>query len=352
MESLNILVLAVGGNVSQGILKGLQPHRRPLRIVGADVSPLQMGLYTVDAAYVSPWAHEPDFLPWLIETCRAEGIKAILSGAEPVLLAMARSQDQIETETGAKCLCSPLDVLEIGDDKLETCRWLEDKSLPFPSYADASDDHAVEDLVANVGYPIIAKPRHGGGARGVILVENKLDLGYVCRKENYLLQEYVGTDSDEYTVGCFRDRNGRLAPSCCIRRELLAGTTYRALLGDFPEVRAVAEDITTKLQPAGPCNIQLRMSNRGPVCFEINPRFSGTTPIRDHFGYREVWAALDHYLFGEPVELSLVTEGVALRYWNELYITPTAPGADTETGALPPLGNYGVEIEDFGRETS
>jgi carbamoyl-phosphate synthase large subunit len=350
VDPLNILVLAVGGNVSQGILKGLRPHRRPLRIVGADISSQQMGLYTVDAAYVSPWAHEPEFLPWLIDTCRAEDIKAILSGAEPVLMALAQHQQQIESETGAKCLCSPLGVLEIGDDKLKTCRWLEENELPVPAYADARDSTSVDALVAKVGYPLIAKPRRGGGARGVILVENELDLEYVCRKEDYLLQEHVGTENDEYTVGCFSDREGQFAPSCCMRRELLAGTTYRAHLGEFTEVRNVAEKIARKLRPEGPCNVQLRMTTRGPVCFEINPRFSGTTPIRDHFGYREVWATLDHYLFDEPVQLPLVTEGVALRYWNELYVTPEVPEAKPDTGALPPSGAYRVEVEDYGLE--
>lgn len=348
MAQRTILVLAVGGNVSQGILKALSHEDRQLRIIGADVSPLQMGLYTVDLACVSPWAHESTFLPWLIELCQRESVAAILSGAEPVLLALSHYQAQIEAETGARCIVSPHAVVALGDDKLLTCQWLEESGFNYPRYADCANADAVAKLVAETGFPLVAKPRHGGGARGLIQVDNPDDVTYVQRKKDYVLQEYLGTEKDEYTVGCFRDRDGLLAPSCCMWRELLSGTTYRAILGDFPDIRAEAERIVTALQPLGPCNVQLRNTPRGPVCFEINPRFSGTTPIRSHFGYNEVGAALDHILDGSPVQLPCVTEGVALRYWNELYAHPTmlshlsaqgmAPKSDSSISLLEPYG--------------
>ncbi|MCF6286361.1 MAG: ATP-grasp domain-containing protein [Candidatus Hydrogenedentes bacterium] len=350
MTPLNVLVLAVGGNVSQGILKALRHDPRPMRVIGADISPLQMGLYTVDCACISPWAHEAAFLPWLLETCQRESVSVILSGAEPVLMALAQHQAEIEASTGAYCICSPLRVMEIGDDKLKTCQWLKSSGLSCPAYADASDDNAVDNLLENTGFPLISKPRRGGGARGVFLVENQADLDYARSKEDYLLQESLGTQEEEYTVGCFCDRNGNLAPSCCMKREILAGTTYRAVLGDFTEVRAEAEAIVRRLQPAGPCNVQLRMTKRGPVCFEINPRFSGTTPIRTHFGYREVSAALDHFVEGKPVTLPLVTEGIALRYWNELYIDPEALAEIEEDGLLKKPSDYPSYIEAYGLE--
>lgn len=348
MATLNVLVLAVGGNVSQGILKALQHDRRPMRIVGADISPLQMGLYTVDRALISPWAHEAAFLPWLIDTCNKERIDVILSGCEPVLLAIARRQREIENASGAQCLCSPLHVLELGDDKRQTCRWLAAEKLPGPAFADAGDSEAVNALLAARGFPLVAKPRHGGGARGVFVVENLHDLDYARGKSDYLLQEYLGSDDAEYTVGCFRDRDGRLAPSCCMRREIVAGTTSTAVLGAFPDVREAAERIVDRLAPLGPCNVQLRMTDRGPICFEINPRFSGTTPIRSHFGYHEVSAVLDNLLEGKPVNLPLVTEGVVLRYWNELYVAPAAHEALQHSGELPDPKSFPAAIEIYG----
>lgn len=345
-----VLVLAVGGNVSQGILKALARAKYTCRVIGADISPEQMGLFTVDRAYVSPWAHEPGFLPWLEETCRRESVDVILSGAEPVLMELARHRGEITQQTGALCLVSDFDVMETGDDKWQTCEWLSENGFNCALYALADDAEAVAALVGQSGLPLVAKPRRGGGARGHFLVEDENDLEHIQRKRGYLLQARIGTPKDEYTVGCFMDQDGTLAPSCVMRRELLAGTTYRATLGDFPEVRAEAERITAALQPRGPCNVQLRMTEDGPVCFEINPRFSGTTPIRARYGYNEVKAALGHFLYGEPVALPKVTEGVVLRYWNELYVDPAAVAELRAHGVLEDPTHYGAEIEAYGTQ--
>lgn len=346
---LTILVLAVGGNVSQGILKSLARTNRGYRVLGADISALQMGLYTVDRAFVSPWASEPEFLPWLIDVCDRERVHAILSGAEAVLMTLAQHRDEIEAATGARCIVSELRVMEIGDDKFETCRWLTQHGFPSPDLALAGADDGGFALANRVGYPLVAKPRRGGGSRGLFMIENEEDLAYAARKPDYLLQEWVGSDAEEYTVGCFVDSNGLLAPSCCMRRDLLSGTTYRAILGDYPAIRATAESIARALRPLGPCNIQLRMTERGPVCFEINPRFSGSAPIRSHFGYNEAEAALEHFVQGKPVSLPLVTSGIGLRYWNELYPTQAAVDVLEATGSLEcPASWSPAAVEAYG----
>ena len=346
--SLTILVLAVGGNVSQGILKALARSKRPGRVIGADISAMQMGLYTVDLALISPWAREPAFIPWLIDVCRRESVDIILSGAEPVLMELARHREHIAAESGATCLVSDFSIMEICDDKWQTCQWLAAGGFNGAPFAAADDPEAVNTLVRDAGFPLVAKPRRGGGARGHFHVEDRHDLAYVQRKPGYLLQAHIGAPEDEYTAGCFMDGNGALAPSCVMRRELLAGTTYRATLGDFPEVRAEAERIAAALKPRGPCNVQLRMTEGGPVCFEINPRFSGTTPIRAHFGYNEVDAAIGHFLLGEPVRLPVVTHGVALRYWNELYVDPTVVRHLQAGGAVKDPAQFPTRIETYG----
>ena len=38
----------------------------------------------------------------------------------------------------------------------------------------------------------------------------------------------------------------------------------------------------------GATNFQLKLTKKGPVIFEINPRFSGTTHIRSLFGLNEI----------------------------------------------------------------
>ena len=47
-RTLNVLVLGVGGNVSQGILKALAVSKLSCRVIGACIGSLSFGLYTVD----------------------------------------------------------------------------------------------------------------------------------------------------------------------------------------------------------------------------------------------------------------------------------------------------------------
>jgi carbamoyl-phosphate synthase large subunit len=85
------------------------------------------------------------------------------------------------------------------------------------------------------------------------------------------------------------------------------------------------------------------------VCFEINNRFTGTTPVRARLGFNEVEAALRHFVLGEPdVNLPLVTEGVMLRYWNELY--PDAGAVDTlqRQQRLDAPAEFPLVVEDYG----
>lgn len=341
-EQLSVLILGLGGHVSQGILKALAASSLPLRVVGACVSPLARGLYLTSRAYVSPLAADPQFLDWLMDVCRSERIDAVLSGVEPNLVVMAEHAEKLRAQTGAVCIVSRPAVLAIGDDKLMTCQRLEANGLNYPRYAACSDPEAVMRLVSECGYPLIAKPRSGRGGIGVLKVSNRAGLEYALSHADYVLEECLGSEDSEYTVGCFTDQDGCLRGTIAMRRELQHGTTCRAELGVFPEVSAEAARIARALRPMGPLNVQLRISDGRPVCFEWNVRFSGTTSLRSAFGWNDVEAALRHYVLGEPAcDLPSITQGgVAIRYWDEIYVDQRAFDELRSSSGLSCPGNY------------
>jgi carbamoyl-phosphate synthase large subunit len=348
-DNINILVLGVGGNVSQGILKALALCNLSCRVVGACISSRSFGLYTVDKAYISPTASDPRFLDWLVRVCRTEQIHAVLSGVEPVLAVLAEQAHTVHSETGAICLVSPSECLAVGADKLLTCRWLQDRGFAFPRYAAAEDAASVNALVCECGYPLIAKPRHGKGAHGVSIVQSDEELQLITQREAYVVQEYLGQPDQEYTAGCFSDREAKVRGAIVLRRELLGGTTYRAEAGSFPSVRQEAIRIAEALRPTGPCNLQMRLHRDIAVCFEINIRFSGTTSLRARFGFNDVEAALRHYVLGQPAaDLPLVTRGIALRYWNEAYVDLEAVAELDRFSQLDRPKRYKIAIEDYG----
>ena len=346
-ENPTALVLGVGGNVSQGIQKALSMGTLRPRVVAACVSSRSAGLYVADRSYVSPYADDPDFFEWLVEVCEREAVDVVLSGVEPVLSVLAERVAELWDRAGAVALVSDPDTLDIGGDKLRTARWLADNGLNSARTADAADPEAVTALAAETGLPLIAKPRSGRGAHGVMVLAAEPDLDWARGRDGYMVQELLGNPDSEYTVGCFSDREGRVRGTIAMRRRLEEGTTVTAEAGAFPEVTAEASRIATALRPAGPCNVQLRIHDGRPVCFEINVRFSGTTPIRARLGFNEVEEGIRHYALGvEARDLPTVDNGVVVRYWNELHVDERAMHA-LEAGRLDDPHAYPPLVEDF-----
>ncbi len=348
-EPLRVLVLGVGGEVSLGILKALALSKLRLHVVGACVDPLSVGLHTVDRAYLAPYADTAGYVEWLLEVCHKERIQGVFSGVEEVLEVLAGCRDRIRRETGAVCLVSSREQLAVCNDKLETCRWLERQQFNYPAYADSESADELERLRASCGYPLLAKPRRGKGAHSILRIENDDDLRVALRKPGFVVQEYLDAADEEYTVGCFCDADGILRGTICMKRELRGGATFRAEAGQFPEVRTEAERIVRALRPVGPCNVQLRKVGPRVVCFEINLRFSGSTPMRARLGFNEVEAALRHFILDEPAQdLPLITAGIALRYTNEIYVSPAVSEQLRARGVVDRADAAAPVVEDYG----
>jgi carbamoyl-phosphate synthase large subunit len=348
-RQLTVLVLGVGGHVSQGIVKALRHGTLPVRIVGACVSPLSTGLYLCDSAHVSPYADDAGFLDWVGALCERERVDAVLSGVEPVLDALAPYAGELRERTGAVLVVSPPEALSVGRDKLITARWLEERGLPHAPSAEAADAVGLPELVKLVGFPLVAKPRAGKGSAGVTVLRDQAALDRVSGRVGTVVQQLLGDEDGEFTAGCFVDRDGAVRGTIVMRRTLNAGTTVSARIEDRPDVAEVAASVCSELRPLGPCNVQLRLHDGAPVPFELNVRFSGTTPIRVHFGFDEVGAALRHLVLGQPAEdLPRVTSGAALRYWNEIYPDDAAVAALERDGSLDPGGFDRPAVEDWG----
>jgi carbamoyl-phosphate synthase large subunit len=320
-------------------------------VIGACTSAAAFGLFMVDAAWVSPPANAPEFLDWLTTLCLKESVDAILSGVEPVLTVLLRHKALIREKTGAICVVNDAHAMEIGADKLVTCEWLRDQGLPFPEFAASEDVAAVESLVQTCGFPLIAKPRMGKGSQGVFVVRTKAELDRLANAPGYVIQEMLGSDDSEYTAACLTDRNDQLMGVIVFQRFLTAGTTSCAIAGDHPEQREMVARIAEKLKPKGPCNVQMRMHRGRAVCFELNVRFSGTTPIRARMGFNDVEAAVRHYVMGEAaVDLPVVHSGQVLRYWNEAYISPQAFMELKNHESLANPRDFPVSIETYGHK--
>lgn len=319
---MNILLLGLGSNVTQGILKSIKCSNIKHKLYGACVSPDSTGLYMCDEAFICPFAHEHTFIPWLENVCTVNEVDVVLSGVEEILEVIAIHRQRLAA-LSTVFIVSPAEKLSLGRDKLLTCQWLQSHGFPHPRYTLSSDLAGIDRLLATTKGGLIAKPRWGKGSKGILKIRNHSDIAKLSGLKDYLIQEEIGTDDDEYTIACYADKTGQYLNSIIFQRRLMHGTTSRATVVEDDALYGYAKSICNTLNPIGPLNIQLRLdSQKRPICFELNIRFSGTVPIRAYFGFNDVEAALREHVLGENVSNFLkVRQGIALRYWNEIYIT-------------------------------
>src|SRR5256885_13131001 len=127
-----VMVTAVGGNIGQGVVKALRSGSRQYFIVGTDMEPRSAGFSFVDRAYVTPGANAPKMAALLTPIIESERIEAIYVCSPQELAFFGRSRVELVRTTGARILVNPEPVLRIGEDKLETARFLAAHGFPFP----------------------------------------------------------------------------------------------------------------------------------------------------------------------------------------------------------------------------
>ncbi len=323
---MKVLVTGAGTLLGQGIIRSLRRSQLDVTIVTVDPCPLSPGVYWADAAHFVPFASAPDFRTGIERILRIEHPDAVLVGTDVELMFFAENRAELEDEFGTKIVVSSPRVVAIADDKWLTAEFLRDSGLP---YADSALAGAEEALIERVGFPLVVKPRIGARSRGVTVVNNREELRVALTTvPDPVIQEHLGTAGMEFTAGGIFFEGSDQA-SIVMRRDLRDGNTYRAYVEEFPELNQQVRRIVEHLQPFGPVNVQFRLHKDAAVTFEINARFSGTTPLRALAGFNEVEMVLRHLLDGAPILQPAVQPMVIVRHWSETIIDRTRYDAFT-----------------------
>lgn len=305
---LRVGVTGVGGGVGQSIIKALQMSQLSPWIVAIDITDSSAGFYMdgISKRVVLPNLKGRSYpsMDWH-NYIYANNLDCIIPGSDYDLAALSGVRDEWGA-FGCSVLVSDFDLVDTCDDKHTTGQVLEYHGIPVPKIYSSID---------SVTFPVIVKPRIGSGSRGVVKVNSKEEMPEITDK--LMVQEYI--DGKEYTCSVFVDRYGEVIGTFQLYRELNNGTTYKGMVVFDHNIHKLLVEIGKSLKPRGMLNVQLRMTERGPVPFELNCRCSGTTAIRAHFGYNEPEMLIRHYVLGENMKTPKIQMGRVFRYWNEAY---------------------------------
>ncbi|WP_170359631.1 ATP-grasp domain-containing protein [Ruegeria arenilitoris] len=330
---ITVLVTGAGGGVGQGIIKSLRLiSDLPLRILGADMSALSAGLYACDKAFLVEGCRSPGYLDSLARIFQSESVDYYFPGTDIELALCAENRDRIAEHFGTKVVVNSPETVRIADDKGLTSAFLANNGLPHPRTWPMAEALETDDLV----YPVIAKPAVGFRSIGVERVNSREELtNYPGDPAATIVQELIGDDSREFTCTIVGAK-GSLSPVLALRRVLRSGDTYRAIPERNPVIADYVTAIARKLDVEGACNFQLRLGDDGvPKVFEINARFSGTTPFCAQLGFNPVECYLKTDR-GLPYEPEIAWDSMVLRYWSELVVPRSMTDTLDQAGQLEP----------------
>jgi carbamoyl-phosphate synthase large subunit len=272
---MKILVTGANGDIGEATGRILQEAFPDADISGADASGQWPGGFIFKRMLQVPLASNPSFLNHLQGL--AEEFDLIIPTSEPELARLSQISD---IRSQLPLVMVDPGILKVFMDKYDTVVFFERNGLKAPKTK----------LFTELEYadlPVYVKPRKGAGGRGHRLVRTKEE--FLAAKQaglnDWVAQEYLPGVDNEYTCALFRhNRNLR---SLILKRQLQGGKTVKAEVVYDDEIDKLLNRIAEIIDLDGCINVQLRMTEDGPMVFEINPRLSSTVMMRHKLGFKD-----------------------------------------------------------------
>ena len=305
------------------MLHTLAGRRDRLRILGSDIDPGVPELRQCDEFVKLPPVDDPAFVHEVEAACGE--VDLLIPGTDTDVAALAASAN--DPDSPIRMACAPAELVRMSRDKATSARWCESHGIPFAATVSTDDPDAaalVDRLLADHGFPLIAKPRAGSASIGVVALLDRGQLQQVLAQPGMIVQPFYEPPPvalapdlasgvplfweipcpDEPAVMGLIGPNGEIGPDLCftsthrLGRNEDMGTLVDATLADFSHdvVRRFAD-----LGWRGPLNLQVRRAADGWRIIEINPRFTGGTAGRMLLGLDEVAWVLNRWLGFEAV---------------------------------------------------
>jgi carbamoyl-phosphate synthase large subunit len=287
---LKILVTGIAGDIGSGIGRILRDSGFATKLIGCDIHDQHMGQIIFDTCKVVPKVNKEDYIERLLKIAKEFDVDAIVPTSEPELRFFAK-QGLSQHINGFSLIMANLKALNMGFDKLKTADFLAKHNLQFPWTTTVAENEPKE-------FPCIMKSRFGAGGQEVRLIDGP-EFVPVYQKlfPDHIWQECVGTVDEEYTCGLYRSITSEIR-TIVFRRRLSAGTTSYGEIVSNQEIVRLCLAIAEAVDLNGSINIQLRLTSRGPIVFEINPRFSSTVVFRHKLGFEDVIWSISEKLQG------------------------------------------------------
>jgi FMN phosphatase YigB (HAD superfamily)/predicted ATP-grasp superfamily ATP-dependent carboligase len=275
------LIVSGGSFPGLTLIKGLR-QSGAVRLLLADCYEQTVSRYFVDRSFVvAKIADTAQFVDDLLSICREEKVDLLIPATDLELLPLAQNVPRFQA-VGAAVAISDLDLLETLLDKRRLHRFLAQAGLPVLPDLDIHTDR--------LEFPLLGKPRVGGGSKGIIVAHSREALAKWPLAElagNFVWQPFL-TDFKEYSIDFAIDFNGA-ASSFVVRERLRTAVGFAVVVASVEQtaIVSVMEELISLIRRCGGrgiFNVQFLHDPAYLVISDVNPRVGTSAVFAQGFG--------------------------------------------------------------------
>lgn len=274
---MNILILSAGtrNKIVEYFVKTLVGRGK---VIATDMSNLAPAIYEADKYYIVPSMTDVGYIDTVIDICKKEDIKGVLSLIDPELSLLAKNKEKFE-EIGVKIVCSSYDLCEMSLDKYNMYLWLKDKGYNCAkSYIDKDEFYrAVES--GEITYPVFVKPARGSASISISKAYDKESIEILfSHNDGLMIQEYL--HGQEIGADVYIDMISGEIVSIFTKKKIKmrAGETDKAVSFKDERLFELIKDFVSKAGYRGQIDIDIFDIEGEYYISEVNPRFGGGYP--------------------------------------------------------------------------
>lgn len=248
------------------------------KIVATDASPFAPALYEADSHYIVPRITEPGYLDRILDICKKEEIKGVLSLIDPELSLIAKHREAFEG-IGVTVIGSSYELCERTLDKWALYRWMTAHGYPCAKSYIRMEDFKAAVAAKEVRFPVFVKPVRGSASIRIAKAEDMETAEFLfLHGEQMMIQEFM--DGQEIGADVYIDMISREVVSIFTKKKLVmrAGETDKAVsfIDErlFAEIKRFAEENGF----TGQIDIDIFEKDGTYYFSEVNPRFGGGYP--------------------------------------------------------------------------
>ena len=317
---MNILILAAGtrNKIVQYFKKTLDGDGT---VVAADASELAPAIYDADKFYIVPPISEDGYIDRILEICKKEQIRGVLSLIDPELSLLAENTEKFKA-VGVTIIGSPYDLCEMALDKMQMYRWLVEHGYRCArSWMDKEAFYKAVDA-GEVTYPVFVKPYRGSASISISKAYDKETVDYLFAHDNDLMiQEFL--NGQEIGADVYIDLISGEVVSIFTKKKIKmrAGETDKAVSFKDPVLFDLIEKFVLEAGYKGQIDIDIFDIDDQYYISEVNPRFGGGYPHAYESGCDHMKMIINNLNgIANEKRISAYDEGIYMMKYNEVKV--------------------------------